>query len=73
MRLFLPFPLWFIRMVVRRNPWLLAERGEVSRSHDLDLGICEISVATSVTLLPKHRARLQAEADAGTLFKPRRK
>jgi hypothetical protein len=53
---------------VQRNPWLLADTGQVNRNVFLDLGFAEIEMSGSMALLPRQRAKLVAERDAGTLF-----
>ena len=63
-----PLPMFVLRWIVRRNPWLLAHNGAVRRSRTLSLGFFEIEIENEMELLPEQRAKLQAEADAGTLF-----
>ena len=59
-----PLPFWLVRRIARRNPWLLAEDGQVSRSGELDLGFVSIAVDGSLQLHPDQRERLLAEREA---------
>lgn len=59
-----PLPFWLVRRIARRNPWLLAENGQVTRSGELDLGIVTIAVAGGVRLRPDQRERLLTEQEA---------
>jgi hypothetical protein len=69
--MYLPLPTWVVRRIVRQNPWLLSDDGTVSRSVTYGFGIGEIPISTRTMLLPAQRARLIAEAEAGTLFPDR--
>lgn len=60
MNLHLPLPLWLLRRIVRRNPWLLSDSGQVTRGRKLDLGFMEVDVATSMALDPAKKAQLLA-------------
>lgn len=60
----LPLPFWLVRRIARRNPWLLADNGQVTRSGELDLGFVTVAVAGGVRLRPDQRERLLAERDA---------
>jgi len=64
----LPLPVFVLRFVVRRNPWLLGEGFSTRRSTTLDLGLWPMRIDAEMELLPSQKARLRAEADAGTLF-----
>jgi len=66
--MYIPLPMFILRRIVRKNPWLLGQNGFTRRAHRLDLGICELELESEATLSPKQKARLQAEADAGKLF-----
>jgi len=69
----MPIPMFMLRKIVRQNPWLLADNGVVRETQTLVIGPLEIEIESSTELLPKQKAKLQAEADAGTLFPDRRK
>lgn len=56
-------PLWVLRRIVRRNPWLLSTTGTVSRSLVLDVFLWEMTIDTSWELLPDVRKRLIMERD----------
>lgn len=62
-----PMPLWFLRRKVRRNPWLLSDHGAVTKTIRIPLFPFVIEWNYSFALLPKQKAMLQAEMDAGTL------
>jgi hypothetical protein len=62
-------PLFVLRHLVRQNPWLLSDTGSVRRSFTVSLGILELEVQSQTALRPKQKAKLQAEAAAGTLFR----
>jgi hypothetical protein len=62
MKLNFPLPIWLLRWLVRRNPWLLSDSGKVTRSRTLDLGLLDIDVTTAISLDPVKKARLLAEA-----------
>jgi hypothetical protein len=64
----LSLPRWYMRKVVRRHPWLLAETGTVSVPVTINLIIVNISFAWRMSLDDKTRGWLIAERDAGTLF-----
>ena len=63
--MYLPLPMFMLRRLVRRYPWLLAEGGGVTRSRTLNLGPLELGVESGMKLAPRQRAKLLAEADAG--------
>lgn len=67
--MYLPLPMFILRRIVRKNPWLLADNGFTSQSRVLSLGLFDIEIDAKASLDPKQKARLQAEADAGKLFK----
>lgn len=67
----LPLPFWLVRRIARRNPWLLVDNGQVTRSGELDLGIVTIAVAGGVRLRPDQRERLLAEREAAEERNPR--
>lgn len=67
--MYVPLPLFIMRRLVRQNPWLLAESGSTRRSAILVLGPLELEVETETILTAGQKAKLQAEADAGILFK----
>ncbi|ONG53294.1 hypothetical protein BKE38_12595 [Pseudoroseomonas deserti] len=52
-------PLWLLRWVTKRNPWLLSDQGTVTRSRRLDLGFMGIEVDASIRLDDDARARLE--------------
>ena len=54
-------PLWVWRRLVKRNPWLLADQGKVTRSRTLEIGPLSIEVNSETALSPEKRARLLAE------------
>lgn len=60
-------PMWVLRRIVRKNPWLLSTSGVVSRSLTVDVLLWEITVDSSWELLPEERERLIAERDQGLL------
>jgi len=63
-----PVPLFIVRWMVRRNPWLLSDHGSVARRSGLIIGPAAVDIETEMALRPAHKRKLQAEADAGTLF-----
>ena len=68
--MYLPLPMFVLRRIVRRNPWLLANDGVVRRAQKLDvLGVFDLEIESAATLSPKQKAILQAEASAGKLFR----
>lgn len=67
-----PLPLWILRHIVRENPWLVSDDGTVHRSAELRLGPVSVTTNAEGMLRPRAKARLQAEADAGTLFGTKR-
>jgi hypothetical protein len=67
--MYLPVPMFVLRRLVRQNPWLLSETGTVRRSFTVSLGILELEVQSHAARKPKQKAKLQAEAAAGTLFR----
>jgi hypothetical protein len=69
MNLHLPLPMFVLRRIVRKHPWLLADRGVVSRSQTITLVFFGMEIETAAELTPRQKARLQADADAGTLFR----
>lgn len=64
-----PLPMFVLRYIVRKNPWLLGEGFATRRSTTLDLGLWQMGIDAEMELLPSQKARLRAEADAGTLFR----
>lgn len=64
-----PMPMFVLRHIVRKNPWLLGDGFPTRRSANIDLGIFGLEIESEMELLPEQKARLRAEADAGTLFK----
>jgi hypothetical protein len=66
--MYIPLPMFVLRRIVRKNPWLLGENGFTRRTCTLDLGLCELEVEAEGVLGPKEKAKLQAEASAGKLF-----
>lgn len=60
-------PLWVLRRLVRRNPWLLSTTGTVSRSLVLDVFLWEMTIDTSWELRPDVRKRLIMEREQGLL------
>ncbi len=69
MNLSLPLPMFVLRYIVRKNPWLLGEGFPTRRSTTLDLGLLHVEVDTEMELQPAQKAKLRAEAEAGTLFR----
>ena len=68
--MYLPLPMFVLRRIVRRNPWLLADEGVIRRGGKLDVfGVFALEMDTAATLSPKQKATLQAEARAGKLFR----
>ncbi|MBC9208897.1 hypothetical protein IBL26_18770 [Roseomonas aerophila] len=55
-----PLPLWLLRRLVRRNPWLLSDSGQVTRGRKLDLGFMEVDIDTTLSLNPRRKAQLLA-------------
>lgn len=60
-------PLWVLRRIVRKNPWLLSTSGVVSRSLTIDVFFGEIEISGSWQLLDDDRQRLIKERDQGLL------
>lgn len=60
-------PMWLLRRIVRKNPWLLSTSGVVSRSLIIEVLLWEITVDSSWELLPEERERLIVERDQGLL------
>jgi hypothetical protein len=60
-------PVWVLRRLVRKNPWLLSTSGVVSRSITIDLFFGEVTVWGSWQLLDEDRERLIKERDQGLL------
>jgi hypothetical protein len=60
--------MFVVRRLVRQNPWLLAKNGFARRSATFVFGPLELELETETILTPSQKAKLQAEADAGTLF-----
>ncbi len=60
-------PLWVLRRLVRKNPWLLSTSGVVSRSITIDVFFWETTVWGSWQLLADDRERLIKERDQGLL------
>lgn len=54
-------PMWVLRRVVQRNPWLLSSSGVVSKSLIIDFLWWEITIDSSWELLPEERERLLKE------------
>jgi hypothetical protein len=61
--------MFVLRYIVRRNPWLLGEGFATRRGAALTLGPLQVDVSGEIELLPAQKARLIAEANAGTLFR----
>lgn len=57
-------PRWLLRKLVKRNPWLLSNAGNVRRALVLDLLLFELEIESDLSLDPKLKAQLQAERDA---------
>lgn len=68
MNINLPLPLFLLRRLVRQNPWLLSDSGRVRRTASLNLGPIALDIEAEAVLPAAKKAKLQAEADAGTLF-----
>lgn len=49
-------PMWLLRRIVRRNPWMLGEGNSVSRTATLDLWIIQIEAQNVIALTPETRA-----------------
>lgn len=60
-------PFWIVRRLARRNPWLLATNGTVSRSMVIDFFWWECTIDTTYALSEKERLRLIEERDLGKL------
>lgn len=60
MKMSFPLPLWLLRRLVRRNPWLLSDSGQLKRGRKLDLGFIEVDIDTTISLDPERKARLLA-------------
>lgn len=67
--MYIPLPLFVLRRLVRRHPWLLSDTGTVSRAVTLNLGPLKLEIQSQAALRAKQKAKLQAEAAAGTLFR----
>jgi hypothetical protein len=52
-----------LRRIVRRNPWLLADDGQISRSQRLGLWLFDAEVSSAVSLLSEQKAKLLAERE----------
>ena len=61
----IPMPMFLLRRIVRENPWLLSESGNVRRNIKIPLGLFAIEVTARVQLLPKQKARLLTEWGRG--------
>lgn len=57
-----PIPLWILRRVVKRNPWLLSDEGRVRRT--LTWGIFRVDCACALS--SKNKAILLAEREDKT-------
>ena len=60
-----PMPMFLLRRIVRENPWLMSEPGNVRRNIKIPLGLFFIEVDAKMQLLPKQKARLLAERGGG--------
>ncbi|NGM51862.1 hypothetical protein G5B46_19810 [Caulobacter sp. 602-2] len=56
-------PRWLLRKLVKRNPWLLSNEGNVRRALVLDFLLFELEIESDLSLDPKLKAQLQAERD----------
>jgi hypothetical protein len=54
-------PMFMLRRIVRENPWLLSESGNVRRNIKIPLGLFALEITARMQLLPKQKARLLAE------------
>jgi hypothetical protein len=58
-----PLPMWVLRRIVRRNPWLLSSGGAVSRPLTFEVFGWELTIDTAWRLLDAERERLIEERD----------
>jgi hypothetical protein len=57
-------PLWLLRRLVKRNPWLLASSGVVKQSLIVEFLFWEFTLDTEMELSSSERERLIAEREA---------
>ena len=55
-------PMWLLRRIVRRNPWLMADGGAINRAVRLDLWLVSFEAHGAMHLTPKCREKLLSEA-----------
>lgn len=60
-------PLWLLRRLLRRHPWLLSKSGAVSRPLVIDVFLWELTIDTTWALSDDQRERLIRERDLGLL------
>lgn len=60
-------PIWVLRRIVRKNPWLLSASGTVSRSVAIDFFLWELTLDSSWELHPEEREQLLREREQGLL------
>ncbi|WP_421736412.1 hypothetical protein [Caulobacter sp.] len=60
-------PLWLLRRLVKRHPWLLSKSGTVSRPLVFGILFWELTIDTAWALSDDERERLILERDAGML------
>jgi hypothetical protein len=65
----IPIPMFILRKLARQHPWLLADNGVVRDTSSISFGPLTVYVETETVIGGKSKAILQAEADAGTLFR----
>ena len=56
-------PMFVLRRVVRKNPWLLSTSGVVRRALTIEFFLWEITIDSSWELLPEEREQLLKERD----------
>lgn len=57
-------PMWFLRMLVRRRPWLLTPHGTVTEAMTISFLIGEFTVSARFSLREEDRLKLLAEREA---------
>lgn len=62
----MPFrpPFWFLRMLVKRRPWLLTPLGTVTEAVTINFLIGEFTISARFSLEEEDRLKLIAERDA---------
>lgn len=61
--MYIPMPMWLVRKIVRRNPWLMADNGSVKRRISIPLLLVTWNFTRTITLGEKERARLLKEPE----------